>query len=231
MKISVCLAAYNGERFIQQQIDSILSQLSDDDELIISDDGSTDGTISIISSYKDQRIKLFDNGNRKDIARNFENALQHASGDYIFLSDQDDIWCDGKVETVVKELESFDCVLHNAQLIDAENNILDTDLFSIYRTRKGYLNNLLRNTFVGCCMAFRKELLPVILPIPNSITMHDMWIALLSEKKGKTKLIDSQLIHYRRHGSNASTTSDKSGFSRFYQLKYRLQMFYYTLLR
>ena len=80
-------------------------------------------------------------------------------------------------------------------------------------------------------MAFRKELIPSILPIPASITMHDMWIALIAERKGETKILDNNLMFYRRHDNNASTTSSKSEFSRLYQLKYRLHMLYFTLTR
>lgn len=231
MKISVCIATYNGGKYLNEQIQSILMQLSDNDELIISDDGSTDDTISIIGKFADKRIKLFHNKNKKGVAHNFENALSHASGEYIFLSDQDDIWAENKVKVVLRILETYDCVLHNAQLIDAEGNFLNSDLFSIYRTRTGYINNLIRNTFVGCCMAFKKNILKYALPIPDDIKMHDMWIALISEKKGRTKLINQNLIFYRRHDSNASTTSDKSKFSKSYQLKYRLQMLLYTLFR
>lgn len=231
MKISVCLATYNGAKYLRQQIESILCQLSENDELIISDDQSTDGTKDLIDSFNDPRIKLYVNDIKGGIAKNFENALKRAEGDYIFLSDQDDIWMKDKVRTVVGELRNVDCVLHNAELIDSEGNFLHSNLFSIYNTRTGYLNNLIRNTFVGCCMAFRKEILNEILPIPIHITMHDMWIALISEKKGKTCLISENLIFYRRHDSNASTTSHKSKFSRLYQIKYRLQMLYYSLLR
>ena len=231
MKISVCMATYNGEKFIQQQIDSILEQLSDRDELIISDDGSTDSTISIIKKYDDKRVFLYTNSGINGVAHNFENALRHASGDFIFLSDQDDIWEADKVSTLVKELANYDCVLHNAYLIDAAGDFLENDLFSIYKSRKGYIKNLFRNTFVGCCMAFKKELLKNILPIPKEITMHDMWIALIAEKKGETKLISDKLIQYRRHDNNASTTSNKTKFSKYYQLKYRLIMLYYTTLR
>ena len=94
--ISVCMATYNGAQFIKEQIDSILCQLSTEDELIISDDGSTDETLSIINSYKDNRIKVFQHKAAEGSAfikatRNFENAMSHAVGDYIFLSDQDDM--------------------------------------------------------------------------------------------------------------------------------------------
>ena len=231
MKVSVCMATYNGAEYINEQIYSILKQLSYQDELIISDDGSTDNTIDIIKNIHDNRISLFKNCKKKGVAHHFENALSHATGEYIFLADQDDIWIDNKLSVIIKELENVDCVLHNATLIDKDGNLLGDDLFSIYKTRPGYFKNLFRNTYVGCCMAIRKELLKYILPIPDKISMHDMWIALIAEKKGTTKILPDKLIQYRRHGNNASTTSKKSNFSFYFQLKYRLAMFYNTLIR
>ena len=229
--ISVCLATYNGEKYVKEQIESILSQLSANDEVIVSDDHSKDNTITIINSLQDKRIKIVMNNKQSGVAHSFENALLHAAGDFIFLADQDDIWAENKIKIVVEQLEKYDCALHNAQLIDYQGGKIDKDLFSIYNTRTGYFQNLIRNTFVGCCMAFRKELLKHVLPIPSQITMHDMWIALLAEKKGNTILIEDKLIYYRRHENNASTTSNKSKFSKYYQLKYRLVMLYHTILR
>lgn len=223
-KISVVLASYNGSQYIAEQINSVLPQLSFHDELIISDDQSTDETASVIQSFKDQRIKFIQNNGKKGVAGNFENGLKAASGDYIFLSDQDDVWFENKVEKVLEKLENSSCVLHNATLIDADGNITDQNLFGIYGTRQGFWQNLTRNTFVGCCMAFRKEILDYALPFPEKITMHDMWIALISEKRANTALINEPLMFYRRHDKNASTTSQKSRFTLAYQLKYRTQM-------
>ena len=93
---SVCMASFNGERYIKEQIDSILLQIGEDDELIISDDGSTDQTVDVICSYRDDRIKFVRNVNRHGCIGNFENALRVASGDFIFLADQDDIWLSDK---------------------------------------------------------------------------------------------------------------------------------------
>ncbi|MDE5758415.1 MAG: glycosyltransferase, partial [Allobaculum sp.] len=90
--ISVCIATYNGERYIETQIRSILDQLNEDDEIIISDDSSTDRTLDIIRSLNDSRIKLFAGNKFHSRTFNFENALKQATGDFIFLSDQDDIW-------------------------------------------------------------------------------------------------------------------------------------------
>jgi len=231
VRVSVCIATYNGERFIREQLESILIQLGIEDEIIVSDDGSTDRTLDILKSYDDKRVKIIRNNGYKGVAHNFENALSHANGEYIFLCDQDDIWADNKVEVILENLKIADCVLHNAELIDSFGKSLNNNLFSIYRTRKGYVNNLIRNTFVGCCMALKKDLLKYILPIPKNITMHDMWIALIAEKKGKTCLNHDKLMYYRRHDNNVSTTSQKSSFSRYFQIKYRLQMLYYTLVR
>ena len=96
--ISVCIATYNGEKYIKQQLLSILKQIKVNDEIIISDDHSTDKTFNIIKSFNDTRIKFFLNNKGKGYTRNFENALEKAHGDIIFLSDQDDIWIDNKVE-------------------------------------------------------------------------------------------------------------------------------------
>ena len=102
--ISVCIATYNGEKYIREQLDSILPQLGLDDEVIISDDSSTDNTLKIIEEYNDCRIKIFSNNKFYSPILNFENALKKAQGDFIFLSDQDDIWKSNKVEVVMKYL-------------------------------------------------------------------------------------------------------------------------------
>ena len=104
--ITVCLAAYNGEKYIEEQINSILCQLSLNDELLISDDGSTDKTIKIISDLNDPRIKLFKN-NFKSVQKNFEFLLQNSIGEIIFLSDQDDIWEKNKISEFSQVLRSF----------------------------------------------------------------------------------------------------------------------------
>lgn len=231
MKISVCIATYNGEKYIQEQLSSILSQLNQDDEIIISDDGSKDNTLGIIHSFNDSRIKMFHNTGKHGLVPNFENALRHASGDYIFFSDQDDIWAPNKVKRCIKSLQNNDLVIHNSLIMDGKGKISNIDFFSIRKSGKGYWRNLYKNSFVGSCMAFRKELLPYVLPFPKHILWHDMWIGLIAERKGKTIFISNTLLYYRRHGNNASATSENSSFSFLFQLKYRLQMLYYTLTR
>lgn len=92
------MTTYNGEKYISVQLDSILKQLSENDEVIISDDSSTDRTVDVIKNFKDKRIKLYEDNHFHSPIFNFENALEKASGDIIFLSDQDDVWLDNKVK-------------------------------------------------------------------------------------------------------------------------------------
>lgn len=110
-KISVCMATYNEAKYIREQLESILCQLSEDDEIIVSDDGSTDGTIDIIMSYHDNRVKVLHHisspgSSFVKATRNFENALLHAHGDYI-LADQDDVWHKNKVSVCFSYLDNI----------------------------------------------------------------------------------------------------------------------------
>ena len=100
---SVCMATYNGQKYLREQIESILCQLSANDELVISDDHSTDSTVDIIRSYGDSRIKMYANELTKGVTHNFENALNKSKGDIIFLADQDDVWLPNKISKMEKK--------------------------------------------------------------------------------------------------------------------------------
>lgn len=229
--ISVCMATYNGGKYIREQVESILAQLGEGDELVVSDDGSKDDTISALKAFGDKRIKIFHNEGRHGVVPNFENALKHSSGDIIFFSDQDDVWDENKVRSCVVALENADLVVHNSDVVYEDGSDRHEDFFLLRHSGPGYWKNLVRNSFVGSCMAFRKEVKDYVLPFPKHILWHDMWIGLMVERHGKTKFISDKLLYYRRHGDNASATSEKSTFSRWFQLKYRLQMLWYTTFR
>ena len=207
--ISVCLASYNGIKYIAEQLDSILMQIGDNDEIIISDDGSKDGTVELINEYinKHGNIKLIE-GPRKGLIKNFENAINAAEGDIIFLSDQDDVWMPDKVSTVMKAFEDKGdkciLVLHDAEIVNAELEATGKSLYEFRGSRPGLLRCLIKNPYVGCCMAFRKELKKEALPFPDGIEMHDWWIALNAECGRRAVQIPQRLIKYRRHGDNAS---------------------------
>tara|TARA_R110002126_G_scaffold141128_2_gene285997 strand:- start:1482 stop:2165 length:684 start_codon:yes stop_codon:yes gene_type:complete len=217
------MATYNGDLFLNQQLDSILKQLSLEDEIIISDNGSTDNTVSIIENYKDTRIKLL-HFTEKNLILNFENALNKASGDVIFLSDQDDIWIEGKVQKYKELLKDNLLVFSNASIFQ-NNNIESSKLFfNSQRKRTGIFNNLIKVNFLGCTLAFQRRVLEKALPFPKNIPMHDIWIGLIAETMGNTFYIEKPLIFYRRHENVASATGSKSSFSLAKKIKIRIDL-------
>lgn len=203
--ISVCMATYNGENYIRSQISSILPQLGENDELIISDDGSTDATLDIISEINDSRIILLKN-NSHCYTANFENALIHAKGDYIFLSDQDDIWRDDKVKIAINYLQKYNFLMSNARIVDANANVIQESRNDVLNVGTGFLKNLIKTYNLGCCMCFDRHVLEAVLPFPKNreLCLHDAWITMIAELCFKTYVCDEPLIDYRRHGTNVS---------------------------
>ena len=229
--ISVCMATYNGERYIKEQVSSILHQLSKDDELIVSDDGSTDSTLQILTTFQDPRIKIF-NGPHTGLTYNFENAINHANGDYLFLSDQDDVWAPNKVERMVAALQNADLVISDAWICDEKAVSTGKSLYDIYKPHKGFWPTLYHTTYIGCCTAFRRTILKKLLPFPPHIVMHDYWIGQIADLYYKTIYIPDKLLRYRRHGRNASAlTTGKSPLPLYKKLSYRYWIFYYVLKR
>lgn len=226
--ISVCMATYNGEKYIRVQMDSILQQLGEGDELIISDDLSSDKTVEIIKSYKDKRIKLYIHGDNHGFVRNFENALVHADGDIIFLSDQDDIWMPDKVKVTIAALANcyftvFDCIT-----INENEQVISQSRIKDYNIKTGFWRLMIKTRYLGCCMAFRRNVLDAALPFPDNayLMKHDLWLAAVAECYFKTSLIDKTLIKYRRHGGNVSSGDANKGYSvpiKIYIRLYRLK--------
>lgn len=124
--ISVCIPTYNGEKYLKQQLDSILVQLEKNDEIIVSDDSSTDSTINLLKSYQDPRIRILQGNLYKNPIFNLENALKHAKGDYIFTADQDDIWKNDKVKQMIQALQKYDLVVSDASIINKMGKLLLT---------------------------------------------------------------------------------------------------------
>nr|WP_308757667.1 glycosyltransferase [uncultured Bacteroides sp.] len=232
--ISVCMATYNGEQFLKEQIDSILQQLNEHDELIISDDNSTDTTQDIIRSYNDFRIKLVQNSLQRGVTHNFENALCHSKGNIIFLADQDDFWLPNKIKELTQFLSKgdYDIVTCNCALTDANLNITQ-ERYYIDKSPidKSALENYVNNLWLGCCMAFKRELLLATLPFPEKVVAHDLWIALYSQLHFKCGYYPKVLQLYRRHDNTVSFAGCKSKNSLFYKINYRLYLAYHLLIR
>lgn len=233
--ISVCLASHNGSQYIREQIASILQQLSAEDELIISDDGSTDDTIDIIKSFNDERIKLLfykqDEGLNSIkhckgfyyATANFENALSHAKGEYIFLSDQDDIWEPDKVAEFVKALKEHAIVMSDFAVCDKDGNITEPVHFVTSPLKKSVTGNVIKSRFTGCAMAFRKEVLDYCLPFPEKLYAHDYWIGCYGMTKFDVFFLAKPLHRFRRTGENVSSGVAKSTNSLYFKVSYRIE--------
>lgn len=222
-KVSVAIATYNGEKYIEEQLRSVLDNLGQDDEVIVSDDGSTDNTLNVIESIKDKRVQCV-LGPKTGVKKNFENAIRHCTGDIIFLCDQDDVWMPCKVDTVLKSFDETEVkvVTHNCCLKNDAGEVLLDSYFDYRKSGPGIMKNILKNSYMGCCMAFDSCIKDRILPIPSDIEMHDQWIGLIAEKCGKSVFLNDILIEYRRHEGNVSDCFHHYGFTKMLMNRWKL---------
>lgn len=223
--ISVCIATYNGERYIGQQLASILKQIGVADEVIVSDDGSTDGTLNVVRSFNDPRVRIVKGPRRGSLIWNFEHVLKEAKGDYIFLSDQDDVWADTKVEVSLRYLQQYDCIVSDAVVVDSSLHVISESFYELNRTKPGRLYNLIiKNGYLGCCMAFKRSVLQVVLPFPADIPMHDIWIGNAAAFRCNVAFVPEKLILFRRHNNNNSTSARKSSYSLWAKMMFRISI-------
>lgn len=209
MKISICMATYNGAKYINSAIGSILEQCDQNVELIIVDDASTDGTQMILQGINDHRLQVVLNESNLGVVRNFNKALSLATGDIIFLSDQDDLWMNNRIATILNVFgndSNVCCVRHSVKFIDEKGCLLDVPPEI---PRQTFISNALRNSFRGCTMAINRNLLSLALPLPSKIPMHDHWLGLCSYFVGKEVYLSMPLLYYRRHEYNVSRAKTK----------------------
>ena len=206
--ISVVIASFNGQKYIGHQLESILVQLGTDDEVIISDDGSTDQTIEIVRQYMktDSRIQLFDGPHAGHI-KNFEYAISKCSGEIIILSDQDDIWLPGKIDAIIERFKNGKkhLVVHNMYRCNdhqIDNMQYGDTYFSTIRIRSGVMPNIIHSFYFGCCMAFDSFIREIILPFPSGLHVHDQWIGLIGEYLKAVEIINEPYLIHREHDSN-----------------------------
>jgi glycosyltransferase involved in cell wall biosynthesis len=213
------MAAYNGEKYIKEQIDSILNQTFQDFELIVCDDCSTDSTWAILREYeqKDTRIHCCLNEENIGYNRNFEKAIKLCRGEYIAISDQDDIWTSDHLEVLLGNIgDNYICcgesmlVNEKGETIYRYNEIFD-DIFLIDTAEKKLLRILYKwSPFAGACMLIKNKYLQEMLPIPNSIRFYDAWFAAYACTKKSFIYIPNIVRYYRQHSSNISGTHKKS---------------------
>lgn len=231
--ISVCIATYNGGKYIRQQIESILPQIGPEDEIVISDDGSTDNTYTEIESFRSSQIHLFKHSERLGYTGNFERCLTLSKGDIIFLCDQDDVWLPNKVDLCLRELDNSDLVVTNARILTEDGRVSDETYFDMRKPYKSFWGNIMKFGYLGCCMCFKRTILRQALPFPKKRQWctHDNWLYMIGSAFYNISKIDTPCIYYRRHSCNASGGGFAKSTSLFFKLSYRFYLMYHIIVR
>lgn len=213
-RVSIALATYNGAVYLPEMLDSYAQQTHPPMEIVVSDDHSKDGTLDVLSSYQPRLPLLVCTNPGKGIVANFENAIRGCTGDYVALSDQDDVWLDHKIEKLLvgmRVLETFFgaqtpiLVFSDLEIVDQTLETISPSFFasSIKKPMtRGLQPYLLGNHVPGCTFLFNRALLDRAMPLTGVMT-HDWWLILVALGLGKVGYVDRPLIKYRQHGSNA----------------------------
>jgi len=230
--VSVAMASYNGLRYIDAQVSSILASLHERDELVIVDDGSSDGTWAWLESIADPRVRVSRNPANLGVRLSFERALSLTRHDIVFLADQDDVWEPTKRDAFVAAFQADPgCVLviSDARVIDQQGEVSQP---SFMATRGGFAGSLaatiLRNRYLGCALAVRRVVIDAALPIPRGAPMHDMWIGAIATRVGRIRFLPEPLLRYRRHGGNVSPSTSQSAWQ---MLRWRAALLFEVLRR
>jgi glycosyltransferase involved in cell wall biosynthesis len=216
--ISICMATYNGEQFLRQQLDSIFAQSNQDWQLLIRDDGSDDNTVHIIEDYAGRlpgKIRLVtDNGNRLGASLNFGKLLEYADTEYIMFSDQDDVWLPNKIELTLNAMKAAEQVYPDKPiLIHTDLKVIDSELNTIANSMWSYqklfpeagddLSRIMaQNVVTGCTVMMNKKAKAVSIPVPDEAIMYDWWLALNVCRHGKIIYVSIPSILYRQHSRN-----------------------------
>ena len=212
--VSIALATYNGGKFLRQQLDTLLAQTYKNIEIIICDDNSTDNTWLILQEYaiKNNQIKLFKNEKNLGFIKNFERVVGLCEGDFIAISDQDDLWQPEKIEKLINNIADYSLIYSDSVFIDANGAFLGGKMGDTYSFVEGFdgRNFTLTNCVSGHASMFRKDLLPHILPFPACVD-YDWWAAFVATTQNGLKYFDECLVSYRQH---AESVTDNSGLSK-----------------
>ena len=232
-KIDILLATYNGEKYLKEQLDSILNQTYKNIRIIISDDCSKDTTPEILKEYqkKDDRIELHIQKNNLGVVKNIEFLLKQVKSPYYMLADQDDYWLPEKAEKSLEKLkeEKADLVFGDLEVVDKNLNTMYSsfnDYMLLTRKINKYINsykvNYLYNCITGCTVLAKKETIEKIIPLPinSKRVLHDHWIGLMVALNGKLAYVPEKYIRYRQHGNNEVGTEKIShGFKKLKQVR------------
>ena len=206
--ISVALCTYNGQEFLSEQLSTILSQSYDHLEVIVCDDGSTDRTLQIVKDFaaKDPRVKWYQNLKNLGFNKNFEKAISLTSGEFIAISDQDDIWEVDKIQRLYDNIQTNLLIFSNSSLMDDSGTLLEDQLLSNFSLQdKSFKAYLLHNYTTGHTCLFRREFLDFILPLP-AVGYYDWWMGFIALYHQKITFLDQPLTRHRVHAGSVIQT-------------------------
>jgi glycosyltransferase involved in cell wall biosynthesis len=210
--ISIAMATFNGSKYIEEQLYSILNQTIKPSEIIICDDNSTDGTFEILQKFAelDSTIKIFANNPGLGVTMNFNKALCLCTKEYTAMADQDDIWEPDKLEKQLRDIADFSNVpalsVHDLTTINSDGLVIEPSRWRCLGDNPEVPKHslLFANKYNGCTMMFNNALKKLAVPFPPSVTIHDHWFVLNAFYLGKIITNQTQLIRYRRHGNNTN---------------------------
>jgi glycosyltransferase involved in cell wall biosynthesis len=214
MTVSICMATYNGERYLPEQVASILAQMDCTDELIIVDDASKDGTVGYLEGLADPRIRVVRNEINLGHVQSFAKVIGLATQPYILMADQDDIWLEGRAQAMRDALADGSALVStNSEYMDGQGQPiapLNTGLSADHSHH--HAGNILRiftgrAFYYGCAMGLREELRDIVLPIPGYVQSHDLWIAMAANVLGSNAHMNRTTLRRRVHGNNVSVVS------------------------
>lgn len=204
--ISVAMCTYNGEKYLAEQLDSILNQSYRNLEIIIVDDCSTDNTVSLLNDYasRDDRIRVLQNESNLGFVRNFEKAINACSGNLVALADQDDIWFPDKLRRLSEDIGDNWLIYSKVAVVDGDG-VERNETFPRVNRLDGQcpLSLIMNNCVTGHACLIRQELLEIAMPFISNMPYHDQWIAIVAASRGRLKAGDEVLSYYRKHNSNA----------------------------
>ncbi|MCQ6271652.1 glycosyltransferase [Pseudarthrobacter sp. R1] len=214
VRASVCMATYRGSKFVEEQLASILRELGPDDELVVVDDASPDETASIVGRVKDARVRLIVAPQNRGYVRTFEEAIRLSRGQFIFLSDQDDVWIEGRMAAMLAALESAQVVASNFEILGGgprpwipklRSSDSRRNLANLWGILIGY------RAYYGCAMGFRRDAIGLVVPIPPFVReSHDLWLAISGNMARSVAHLDEPTVFRRLHGENQTPAGWRS---------------------
>lgn len=232
--VDIVMATYNGEKYISEQIESIINQTYKSWRLLVTDDGSSDSTMDFLNDFalKDSRIVIVNKVRQGGVIQNFNKGLSFSSSDYILLSDQDDVWFPNKIENLLKFIQKKESqysektpllVFSDRKIVDDKLKVLSESAFESqdFPPELNCLEDFLmwRSTIFGCTVIFNRSLFEIATPIPKGVPMHDQWLGLLASSKGEVLLYDDVTIFYRIHDNNVVGGQKKTFIGKLIQTK------------